>query len=177
MVIAADPSPTAEQLARIAAELGVADDPVYLTKDHSEARQRADLLAHIAAGIVAQLTRAEAGMAVDECADLHWDADRAVAAGRSPLDLQITRLAWVHHAITRTRGPRQHPVADTVTTTLGTLVQLLENWTDQPDPMLTDALLMLRGAADHVARVLRTRPTFSQLPGEASARSGPTGTP
>jgi len=177
MVVAADPSPTSEQLAGIAAVLGVVDDPVYLTKDHYETRQRAELLAHIAAGIVAQLTRAEAGMDVDDRADLHWNADRA--AGHPSIDLQITRLAWAHHAITRTRGPRQHPVADTVTTTLGTLVQVLENWTDHPDPMLADALLMLRGAADHLAGVLRTRPrpTVSPQTGGASALSGRTATP
>jgi len=70
-------------------------------------------------------------------------------------------------------------VADTVTTTLGTLVQVLENWTDHPDPMLADALLMLRGAADHLAGVLRTRPrpTVSPQTGGASALSGRTATP
>jgi hypothetical protein len=178
-----DPLPTTADLERVMGMLGIPGDPVYLMKDHSEARRRADLLAHIAAGIVDYLARAEAlaEMDVDDRADLHWDADYDVAAasprsldGVRLLDLQLARLTWVHHAIMRGCGSRPHQVADTVTTTMGAIIQLVQAWRDSPhsqpgedtrrgrqteqlDPMLADALLMVRDAAHHLAGVLRSR--------------------
>jgi hypothetical protein len=176
-----DPLPTTADLERVVGMLGIPGDPVYLMRDHSEARRRADLLAHIAAGIVDCLARAEAlaEMDVDDRADLHWDADYDVAAasprsldGVRLLDLQLARLTWVHHAIMRGRRSRPHQVADTVTTTIGAIIQLVQAWRDSPhshpgehtrrgrqteqlDPMLADALLMVRDAAHHLAGVLR----------------------
>jgi hypothetical protein len=157
-----DEIPRAADLARVMALLGLTGDPLYIVKDHTVARGRAELLARIAAGVVNLLGPAEtsAGLAVDDRADLHWSADREVA-GERPLDPQLARLAWVQHVIARGRGPRPDLVSDTVATALGTLIQLMEAWRDgrtgQPDPELDDALLTLRGAADHLAGVLRSR--------------------
>lgn len=156
----ADPVPCTADLARVMALLGLPGDPLYIVKDHPVARGRAELLAHIAAGVVNLLGPAEtsAGLAVDDRADLHWTADRDVT-GERPLDLQSQRLAWVQHVIARGRGPRPDLVSDAVATTLGTLIQLIEAWqdgrTERPDPELDDALLMVRDAADHLAGVLR----------------------
>jgi hypothetical protein len=162
-------APRTADLARVMALLGLPGDPRYIVKDHTVARGRAELLAHIAAGVVNLLGPAEtsAGLAVDDRADLHWTADRDVTGerdvnGERALDLQLARLAWVQHVIARGRGPRPDLVSDAVTTTLGTLIQLIEAWrdgrTERPDPELDDALLMVRGAADHLAGVLRSRP-------------------
>jgi hypothetical protein len=178
---AAGPLPTTADLERVMGILGVPGDPVAIMKDHPDARRRAELLARVAAGIVHHLRLAEAlaDLDVDDRADMHWDADCAVAApSRRPLDgvrlldLQLARLAWVHHALVRGRGPRPHPVADTVATTIGAVTQLVEAWrdsghgrlgedprpgrhTEQLDPRLADALLMVRDAAGHLAAVLR----------------------
>jgi hypothetical protein len=163
-----DHVPDTADLARVMALLGLPGDPLFIVKDHGAARGRAELLAHIAAGITALAARAEAdaGLDVDDRADLHAAADRGVAdrggAEAPPLDLQLARLAWVQHVVARGRGPRPDLVPDTVATTLGTLIQLVEAWRDgrtrRPDPMLADALLMVRDAADHLAGVLRSRP-------------------
>jgi hypothetical protein len=159
----AETLPEAADLARVLALLGLSRDPMYLLKDHSPARGRAELLAHIATRATELLELAEAGaeMAVDDRADLHWEADHQ-AAGTLPLDLQLARLAWAHQVIARGRGGRPGLVGDTVSTTLGTLIQLIEAWrngrTSHPDPVLADALLMARDAADHLAGVLRSTP-------------------
>jgi hypothetical protein len=163
LVAVADPVPEAAELARVMALLGLPGDPWYIVKDHPAARGRAELLAHIAAGVTDLLGPAEAsaGLAVDDRADLHSAADRGIA-GERPLDLQLTRLAWAQQVIARGRGPQPDLVTDTVATTLGTLIQLIEAWRDRrtgrPDPELDDALLMLRDAADHLGGVLRSRP-------------------
>jgi hypothetical protein len=160
---ATDRVPRTADLARVMALLGLPGDPRYIVKDHPVARGRAELLAHIAAGVVDLLGPAEAsaGLAVDDRVDLHWTADRDVG-GERPLDLQLARLAWVQHVIARGRGPRPDLVSDTVATALGTLIQLIEAWRDgrtgRPDPELDDALLMVRDAADHLGGVLRSRP-------------------
>ncbi|HEY6592821.1 MAG TPA: hypothetical protein VI011_01745 [Asanoa sp.] len=149
-------------------------------KDHSDARRRADMLARIAAATIGHLATAEtlADLDVDDRADLHWEADRDIAAlpGRSPagvrlLDLQLARLTWVHHAVARSREPRSHHLADTVATVLGAIIQLVEVWrrqlgedappgrpAEQLDPMLADALVMVQAAADRLAGVLRAQP-------------------
>jgi hypothetical protein len=158
-----DPVPDAADLARVMALLGLPGDPRYILKDHTAARGRAELLAHIAAGVTGLLGPAEAsaGLAVDDRADLHAAADHEIA-GERPLDLQLTRLAWAQHVVARDRGPRPDLVADAMATTLGTLIQLMEAWRDgrtgRPDPILADALLMLRDAADHLGGVMRSRP-------------------
>lgn len=155
--------PDAADLARVMALLGLSGDPLFIAKDHDAARARAELLAHIAAAVTGLAARAEAeaGLDVDDRADLHAAADRA-RAGNPALDLQLARLVWAQHVVARGRGPRPELVADTVATTLGTLIQLVEAWRDdrtgRPDPMVTDALLMVRDAADHLASVLRSRP-------------------
>jgi hypothetical protein len=155
-------APRTADLVRVMALLGLPGDPRYIVKDHTVARGRAELLAHIAAGVVNLLGPAEtsAGLAVDDRADLHWAADRDVN-GERPLDLQLARLAWVQQVIARGRGPRPDLVSDTVATALGTLIQLIEAWRDGrmalPDPELDDALLMVRDAADHLGGVLRSR--------------------
>ncbi|HEV8175868.1 MAG TPA: hypothetical protein VGP91_19680 [Actinoplanes sp.] len=155
-------------------------DPVFIMKDHSDARRRADLLARIAAATISHLAAAEtlAGLDVDDRADLHWEADRDIAAlpGRSPdgvrlLDLQLARLAWVHHSVARSREPRSHHLADTVATVLGAIIQLVEAWrrqlsedappgraAEQLDPMLADALVMVQVSADRLAGVMRAQP-------------------
>jgi hypothetical protein len=178
---AADLVPSTADLELIMEMLGTPGDPVYIMKDHPDPRQRAELLARVSAGIVDSLGRAEvlADLDLEDRAQLHWDADCDVAAlrGRSPndaklLDLQLARLAWVHHAIVRGRGPRPCQIADTVGTAVGAVIQLIEVWragrfgehvragqrSEDLEPMLGDALLMLRDAADQLARVLRTGP-------------------
>jgi hypothetical protein len=158
-----DHVPDTADLARVMALLGLPGDPLFIVKDHGAARGRAELLAHIASGVTALAARAEADarLDVDDRADLHSAADRR-GVEAPPLDLQLARLAWVQHVVARGRGPRPDLVPDTVATTLGTLIQLVEVWRDgridRPDPMLADALLMVRDAADHVAGVLRSRP-------------------
>ena len=155
--------PDTADLARVMALLGLPGDPLFIVKDHSVARGRAELLARIAAGVTGLTARAEAdaGLDVEDRADLHSAADRD-DSGAPTLDLQLSRLAWVQHVVARGRGPRPDLVPDTVATTLGTLVQLVEAWRDgrtaPADPMLADALLMVRDAADHLAGVLRAHP-------------------
>jgi hypothetical protein len=130
-----------------------------------------------------------ADLGVDDCADLHWEADLDVAGpSRRSLDavrllnLQIARLAWAHHAIVRARGPHSHYVADTISTAIGAIIQLIEAWLDRPDtagilddaalgrhgehgdPILTDSLLMFGNAANQLARVLLTRPCVGPAP-------------
>jgi len=182
-----DPTSTAD-LERVMGILGIPGDPVLIMKDHSDARRRAELLAHIAAGIVDLLGPAEirAEMDVEDRADLHWDADCDVAAPVRPslrdarlLDLQITRLTWVHHAIVRGRGRRPDPVADTAAASVGAIVQLLLAWRNAPadgparlDPMVADALLMARDAADHLTEVLRTQ-RFVATPGAPAVTRRP----
>jgi hypothetical protein len=182
---AANPLPTTADLEVVMGILGIAGDPVYIMKDHSDARRRAELLARLAAGIVDLLGPAEAlaDLDLEDRAELHWDADCDIAApsrraldGVRLLDLQLARLGWVHHAIVRVRGPRPYQVADTVAAAVGAIIQLVETWRDRwpghlgehirtgrqteyLEPMLADALFMVHGAADHLARVLR-----SQLP-------------
>jgi hypothetical protein len=167
-----EPTSTTE-LERVMGILGIPGDPVLIMKDHSEARRRAELLAHLAAGIIDHLGPAEARaeMDVEDRADLHWDADCDVVAparrslhSARLLDLQITRLTWVHHAIVRGRGRRPDRVADTAAASVGAIVQLLLAWRNAPadevarlDPMVADALLMARDAADHLTEVLRTQ--------------------
>jgi hypothetical protein len=98
-----DPLPTVPDLEAVMEILGLAD-PVFIMKDHSDARRRAELLARIAAATVDRLAAAErlADLDVDDRADLHWDADREVATPPRQsldrvrlLDLQLARLAWV----------------------------------------------------------------------------------
>lgn len=161
--VAVEPLPGTADLARVIALLGLPCDPYYVVRDHGVERGRAELLARIAAGVTGLLGSAEtgAGLAVDDRADLHCAADRDLP-GTRPLDLQLTRLAWVQQVVARGRGRRPDLVADAVSTTLGTLIQLIEAWRDgrtgDPEPMLVDALLMIRGAADHLGYVLRSRP-------------------
>ena len=160
---AVDHVPHTADLARVMALLGLPGDPLFVVKDHDAARARAELLARIATAVTGLAARAEAdaGLDVDDRADLHAAADRG-RAGTVPHDLQLARLSWVQHVVARGRGPRPDLVADTLATTLGSLVQLIEAWRDdrvgRPDPMVTDALLMVRDAADHLAAVLRSRP-------------------
>jgi hypothetical protein len=174
-----DSLPTVPDLETMMGILGLGD-PVFIMKDHSDARRRADLLARIAAATISHLAAAEtlADLDVDDRADLHWEADRDIAAlpGRSPdgvrlLDLQLARLAWVHHSVARSREPRSHHLADTVATVLGAIIQLVEAWrrqlsedappgraAEQLDPMLADALVMVQVSADRLAGVLRAQP-------------------
>ena len=156
--------PSIGDLERVMALLGVPGDPVFILKDHDDARRRAELLARIAATVVDQLGVAEAaaGLDLDDRADLHRDADHDAAPARQ-LDLQLARLTWVQHAMIRRRGRHPDPVPDTVATALGALVQLVEAWRRvdpaPPDlqPLLADALLMVRDAADHLGEVLRSQ--------------------
>jgi hypothetical protein len=178
-----DSLPSIPDLETMMGLLGLGD-PLFIMKDHPDARRRAELLARIAAATVDRLAAAEtlADLDVDDRANLHWEADREVATPpRRPLDqvrlldLQLARLAWVHHAIARSRGPRSHQPADTVATVIGAVIQLVEAWRDsyhgdidegimsagpaeQPDAMLTDALVMVQVAADRLAGVLRAQP-------------------
>ncbi|UWP78608.1 hypothetical protein [Dactylosporangium fulvum] len=151
-----EPLPGTDDLLRVMTILGIPGDPLLIMQDHADDRRRAALLAHIAAGVVAQLGALEslAGLDVDDRADLHRRADRETAGrGRPTTALQLARLAWVQQAVARDRGVRPDPVSDTVSTTLGALMQLLEH--PGTDPMRTDALLALRDAADHLATTLR----------------------
>ena len=158
--------------------LGVEGDPMLIMRDHPDARKRAELLAHIAAGVVGRLADAEATaeLDVEDRIELHCRADAGTSA--DPLELQLARLAWVHHAVARCRGSHANPVADTVTTSVGAIVQLVEAWRvygdpEQPDPMLADALLLMAGAANHLAGVLRWyRPMAHAARPSAGARSG-----
>jgi hypothetical protein len=181
----AAPLPSTFDLEQAMGILGIPSDPVYIMKDHPDARRRAELLARIAAWVVVYLRHAErlADLSVDDCADLHWEADLDVAGpSRQSVDaprllnLQIARLAWVHHAIARARERRSHSVVDTASTAVGAVIQLVEAWRDglpddhtladpsvgrHPDwidPMLTDGLLMFSDAADRLALALRSRP-------------------
>jgi hypothetical protein len=178
-----DSLPTVPDLEAVMALLGLTD-PVYVMKDHPDARRRAELLARIAAAAVDYLATAEtlAGLDVDDRADLHWAADREVATAQRRsldrvrlLDLQLARLAWVHHAVVRSRGPRAHQLTDSIATAVGAIIQLVEAWrdgtqarpgghdprdrpADHPDALLADALLLIRSAADQLSAALRARP-------------------
>jgi hypothetical protein len=138
--------------------LDVPADPAYVVKDHDEARRRAELLARLAAWTTCELRQAErlAGLGIDDCADLHCDADREIDADL--FDAQVARLAWVQHAMIRARGTHTDDLTDTIATTLSALVRLVEARRDgrepQRDVIVADAMLLLRGAADHLARVL-----------------------
>jgi hypothetical protein len=155
--------PSTEDLLRVIAILGVAGDPRYIMKDHTDERRRAELLAHIAAALVDRLEALEtlAGLDVDDRADLHWQADRD-AAGPGGVDrLQAARLAWVQQVVTRRRGRRPDPVADAVATTLGVLIQLLgmpHPGAPPGGPMAVDAVRGLCAAADHLGTILRSAP-------------------
>jgi hypothetical protein len=158
--------PTTSDLKSVMGVLRMPGDPAYLLKDHADARGRAELLAHIAAWVGACLTRAEAhaGLSVDDRADLHWRADATVASRtRRPSDpdrvlgLQIDRLTWVHHTITRARPERPDHALEVASTTVAAVIQLLMALDDdhEPDPVLTDCLVALGEAADRVLRGLR----------------------
>jgi hypothetical protein len=189
----AAPLPSTLDLEQAMGLLGIPGDPVYIMKDHPDARRRAELLARIAAWVVVYLRHAErlADLGIDDCADLHWEADLDVAGpSRQSMDaarllnLQIARLAWVHHSIARARGRHSDLVADTASTAIGAVTQLLEAWRDglpdehtlgepsvgrdhdQVDPMLTDGLLMFSDAADRLALALRSRPRRRHTPAE-----------
>jgi hypothetical protein len=73
--------------------------------------------------------------------------------------------------VTRGCGPHEDPFADTVVTAVGALVELVDAWRRRSpvDPMLGDALLMLRGAADHLNSTLRA---VSTVDGSGWCRSG-----
>jgi hypothetical protein len=163
------PSPSAADLERVIVLLGVPVDPVLVRKDHPEPRQRAELLARIAAWATRSLAEAEehAVLGGDDSAALHWSADLDVASappesGGRLLDPQIDRLTWVRHTIPRLRGPHRDPVAEAATAALSAVVALLRSWRPGPDesadgadPLLGDALLGLAAAADHLTRTLR----------------------
>jgi hypothetical protein len=161
------PLSTVEDLLRAMTILGVPGDPLLIMRDHSEERRRVELSAHLAAALVARLGRleAQAGLDVDDRTDLYWHADRDVTApaGR-PRDLHLARLGWVHHAMVRDRERRADPVADTVSTTLGVLIRVLEGGVEEAiaagrqGPVLADALRGLCAAADHLGTVLRSYP-------------------
>src|SRR6185369_10730256 len=101
------PVPDTADLELTMALLGVPGDPFLIMKDHSDARRRVELLARLSAGIVDRLGPAETGadLGLEDRVDLHWDADREIAArdGARLLDLQLARLSWAHHAIVRGR--------------------------------------------------------------------------
>jgi hypothetical protein len=157
--------PSTEDLLRVMAILGVPGDPLTIMKDHTEERRRAELLAYVAAAVTEQVGAAEtgAGLDVDDKVDLHWQADRAVA-GDEMLALQRARLAWVHHALVRTRGPHQDREVDTAIAALGAIIQLIETWPPgrqgRPDPILADALEAFRADAIRLTTALR----FPRLP-------------
>jgi hypothetical protein len=158
--------PEPERVAQAMELLGVPGDPIYLMKDHPEAVCRAELLAHLSAWLVNQLRQAEAlaDLSVDEAADLHWSADLDVA-GPSPrsmdvrrlLSLQLARLSWVHHTVSRSRGPASDRTADTVSTSLAAVIGILEASRDGDaalPPTYADSLLAMTLAADRVVREL-----------------------
>jgi hypothetical protein len=167
--------PTTSDLISVMGVLRIPGDPAYLLKDHVDARGRAELLAHISAWTVACLRQAEtdAGLSVDDSAELHWRADLAVASdAHRPSDLnhllslQTDRLAWVHHAIAQARAKRSDYVLEAATTSVGAIIQLLmaryddhENGApvELADPTLTDSLLALGEAADRLLQELRRR--------------------
>jgi hypothetical protein len=162
--------PDPARLAQAMELLGVPGDPAYLMKDHPEAVRRAELLAHLSAWLVNQLRQAEAlaDLGVDDAADLHWRADLDVAGPsrqsmdtRRLLNLQLARLAWVHHSVSRSRGnTAPDSVAGTVCTVLAAVIGVLEasrdgNLGSSTEPTYTDSLLALTLAADRVVRELR----------------------
>jgi hypothetical protein len=149
--------PSTEDLLRVMTILGVPGDPLTIMKDHTEERRRAELLAYVAAAVTEQCGAAEseAGLGVDDKVDLHWQADRAVARD-DLLALERTRLAWVHHALVRTRGPHQDCEVDTAIAALGAIIQLLETMpAGRPEPILADALEAFRADALRLTTALR----------------------
>ncbi|WP_344620432.1 hypothetical protein [Dactylosporangium salmoneum] len=150
--------PSTDDLLRVMTILGVAGDPLYIMKDHADDRRRAELLAHITAALVDRLETLEtrAGLDVDDRADLHLRADRDAAGPDAAGRLQAARLAWVQQSVARRRGRRPDPVADTVATTIGVLIELLA--ASESGPMLADAVAGLCAAADHLGTVLRAAP-------------------
>jgi hypothetical protein len=150
--------PTTGDLLRVMTILGIPGDPLYIMKDHTDEHRRAALMARIAAALVdlLEVTETDAGLCVDDRADLHWQADCDAAGAGRTTELQTARLAWAQHSVGRARGVRSDPVADTVATTLGVLIQLLTRRGDHIT--LPDALVGLRAAADHLGTVLRATP-------------------
>jgi hypothetical protein len=149
--------PPTEDLLRVMTILGVPGDPLTIMKDHTEERRRAELLAYVAAAVTEQCGNAElaAGLGVDDKVDLHWQADRAVARD-DLLALERTRLAWVHHALVRMRGPHQDREVDTAVAALGAIIQLLETMpAGRPEPILADALEAFRADAIRLTTALR----------------------
>jgi hypothetical protein len=171
------PMPTVTNLARAMRLLGVPGDPMYLMKDHTDTRCRTEILARIAAWSLLLLQQAEsqAEFSTDDVVDLHWAADLAVTppSGRSSdavpaLDLQIARLAWAHHMISRTGHGSSSKPHDPAATVISAVVQLLEARRDSSvgvpvragppgyvDPQVTDGLRALEEAADRIARLVR----------------------
>src|SRR5258707_13309330 len=95
--------------------LGIPGDPLYIMKDHTDERRRAELLAYVAAAVVGRLRAAEdlAGLDVDERAALHRRGDRAVARPGGPgAHLPGAPLAPVHHPAMPQRGTGAEPGAD-----------------------------------------------------------------
>ena len=154
--------PSTDDLLRVVTILGIAGDPLYIMKDHTDERRRAELLAHLTAALVDRLEALEtlAGLGVDDRADLHWQADRDAAGPGRADRLHAARLAWVQQCVARERGRRPDPHADAVATTLGVLIQLLaaRGSAHGGGPMVADAVAGLCGAADHLGTVLRASP-------------------
>jgi hypothetical protein len=158
--------PEPERVAQAMELLGIPGDPAYVMKDHPEAVCRAELLAHLSAWLVNQLRQAEvlADLSVDDAADLHWRADLDVAGPsrrsmdvRRLLNLQLARLGWVHHTVSRSRGAAPDPIADTVSTSLAAVIGILEASRDAGSavpPTYADSLLAMTLAADRVVREL-----------------------
>jgi len=172
------PLPHPDALLRAMAALGVRGDPLLLLRDSPDALRRAELLAHLVAGTVAQLQRAEraADLSADDRVELHREADAAVTDGSGLVDLQLARLEWARDV---TMHDREHPVAETVTTALTALVQLLAAWRDRPDgvagsdPMLADALHQMRSASTQLTTVLRNS-RYGSYAGGVQPKSGRT---
>lgn len=126
---AVQPMPAVTDLGRAMRLLGVPIDPMYVMKDHPDKLCRTEMLARIAAWSTVLLQRAAslAELSTDDLVDLHGAADRDVTgpSGRPydagpELNLQIARLAWAHHSISRTRregSSRAHDPAATVIST------------------------------------------------------------
>jgi hypothetical protein len=79
---------------------------------------------------------------------------------RRLVNLQLARLAWVHHSVSRSRGTAPDSVAGTVCTVLAAVIGMLEasrdgNLGSSTEPTYTDSLLALTLAADRVVRELR----------------------
>lgn len=154
------PLPDVGDLLRAMAALGVAGDPLVLLRDSPDEVRRAELLAHLAAGTVAHLQRAEraADLSAEDRVALHREVDATLADGPELVDLQVARLEWARDV---TLHDRRHPVADATTTALTALVQLMAAWRDRPDgvaesdPMLADALDQLRAASMQLTTILR----------------------